>query len=353
MSSSQASKTLQRRLFGSHLLVILVALAVLAVGALLVVGLLEIVGGGRTFNRGSRNGSGPFGLLVGGVAAVIASGLVSWRVSRQLAAPLEAISDATRELAVGRYDVRVPGADTAELNAVAADVNELAEELRTSEERRLRLIGDVAHELRNPLSTIEGTMEALVDGVVEPDDQTFLRIGREAARLRRLADDLSSLSSAGELGIAERLVVDMAEVAKGAVAQLQPQAEAKGLSLAIDAGKSHNVLGDVDRLLQVLINVIGNAIQYTDAGGVSVMLSGADPVVLEISDTGRGLSTADQAQIFERFYRVNNQVSDGTGVGLAISKLLVEAHGGAVSATSPGLERGTSIRIELPAAVSS
>lgn len=343
-----APKTLRRRLFGSHLLVMFVALAVLVVGALLVVGFLETIGERRTLGRSTRDDSGPFGLFVGLFAAALASALVSWRMARRLAEPLEAISEATQELAAGRYGVDVPGADTAELDAVAADVNALAGELRNSEERRLRLIGDVAHELRNPLSTIQGTMEALVDGVIAAEDETFARIAREAGRLRRLADDLSALSSAGELGIGELALIDMAELARRAVAQLQPQAEAKGLSLTIQTDTGHHIDGDADRMTQVLVNVIGNAIQYTDAGGVSVAVDGADRVVVEVVDTGRGLAAADQARIFERFYRVDEQLSDGTGVGLAISKLLVEAHGGTITATSAGPSHGTSIRIELP-----
>ena len=348
MTVAGKPKSLRRRLFGSHLLVMAVALAVLVLGAILVVGVLGVLDDGRGFDRESRSDAGPFGLLVGVAAASVAAGLVSWGMTRRLAAPLEAISQTTRELASGNYDVRAPSSDTVELDAVAADVNQLAEELRTSEERRLRLIGDVAHELRNPLSTIEGTMEALVDRMVEADDTTFMRIGREASRLRRLADDLSSLSSAGEFGLGEQRVVDVEPLARRAVTQLAPQAEAKGLALTIEANGPHNVLGDADRLMQVLINVIGNASQYTETGGVSVLLSGDAPVVIEIVDTGRGLESSDQSFVFERFYRVDEQFADGTGVGLAISKLLVEAHHGVITATSPGLGKGTSLRIELP-----
>ncbi len=343
-----AEKTLRRRLFGSHLLVMLVALGVLVAGAVLVVGFLGAVGEGRALDKGPRSDGGPLGLLVVVVAAMIASGIVSWRMTRRLAEPLEAISLATKELAAGRYDARVPESDTVELSAVASDVNQLADELRTTEERRLRLIGDVAHELRNPLSTIEGTMEALVDGVVDADETTFLRVGREAARLRRLADDLSSLSSAGEFGVDEKRVVDVAALSRRAVAQLAPQAEAKGLSLSVDANSSADVLGDADRLTQVMVNVIGNAIQYTENGLVEVKLSVGSQVVIEVMDTGRGLEAADQTLIFERFHRVDEQFSDGTGVGLAISKLLIEAHGGNISATSPGLGQGSTVRIELP-----
>jgi len=343
------AKTLRRRLFGSHLLVMAVALGVLFVAFGIVLAIFDVVGG-RRGGLGRSDESGPIGLLVGIGAAATASAFVSWRVARRLAEPLEAIGSATRELAAGRYDVRVPNADTIELDRLATDVNQLAHELETTEQRRLRLIGDVAHELRNPLSTIEGTMEALLDGVVEAEPDTYARIGREAARLRRLADDLSSLSSAGELAVAASEDVDLGVVAGVVVAQLEPQATAKGLSLELEATAVPTIRGDRDRLTQVLTNVIGNAVQYTDEGGVGVGVSAAGAgVVLEISDTGRGLAADDLARVFERFHRVDQHFSDGTGVGLAIAKLIVEAHAGRITATSAGLGQGCTFQIELPA----
>lgn len=350
--AAREAKTLQRRLFGSHLLVMAVALGVLFAAFGIVLAIFDLVGGHRG-GLGRSDESGPIGLLVGIGAAITASAFVSWRVTRRLAEPLEAIGAATRELAAGRYDVRVPNADTFELDRLAADVNQLAHELETTEQRRLRLIGDVAHELRNPLSTIEGTMEALLDGVVEAEPDTYARIGREAARLRRLADDLSSLSSAGELAVAATEDVDLGVVAGTVVAQLEPQATAKGLSLdfVLDstAAAVPTIRGDRDRLTQVLTNVIGNAVQYTDEGGVVVRVSTVGArVVLEISDTGRGLAADDLTRVFERFHRVDQHLSDGTGVGLAIAKLIVEAHAGRVTATSAGLGQGSTFRIELP-----
>ena len=328
-----------------------VALAVLVIGMGIVVGLVEYVLDERLFGKGSPEDGGPIGLLVGLGAAAIASGIVSWRVTRRLAAPLEEIGDATRRLAEGRYDVRLPGSDTDELDALASDVNRLAAELESTEQRRLRLIGDVAHELRNPLSTIEGTMEALLDGVVEADDETFARLGREAARLRRLADDLSSLSAAGELGDLDTAPVDLAVVGRHVVDQLEPQAAAKGLTMTLDTTDSCVVSGDADRLTQALMNVVGNAVQYTDAGSITVLVGReADHAVIDVIDTGRGLSASDQAQVFERFYRVDEHFADGTGVGLAIVRLVVEAHGGRVSAASSGLGSGSTFRIALPSA---
>ena len=338
------TKSLRRRLFVSHLLVMAVALAVLAV----VVGVIGLASRGKADGPG-RRGDGPAVLFVGLAAAATASGLVSWRVSRRLARPLEEIGDATRELAVGRYDVRVPGADTTELDALAGDVNRLAHELDTTEQRRLRLIGDVAHELRNPLSTIEGTMEALLDGVVAADDDTYARIGREAARLRRLADDLSSLSAAGELDEPSREAVDLTAIVTEVVAQLEPQAAAKGLRMTLESTAPTATRGDRDRLTQVLTNVVGNAVQYTDTGGVTVRSAPGGPVAaIEVSDTGRGLAEDDLTRIFERFYRVDEHFGDGTGVGLAIAQLIVEAHGGTIAAASDGPDLGTTVRITLP-----
>lgn len=342
-------KSLRRRLFGSHLVVMVVALVVFA----LVVGVLGAIGGWRWLGFGRRGDSGgPVVFWLGIAAAAAASGLVSWRMTRRIADPLDDVGAATRELAAGRYDVRVPHADTAELDALANDVNQLAHELETTEERRLRLIGDVAHELRNPLSTIEGTMEALLDGVMPADDDTYARIGREAARLRRLADDLSSLSAAGEFVVAGEDEVDLAAIAADVVAQLEPQAAAKGLSLSLGGASNRPVRGDGDRLVQVLTNVIGNAVQYTDAGGVSVRLSAeGDDAVVDVVDTGRGLAAADQTRIFDRFHRVDEHFADGTGVGLAIAKLIVEAHGGRISAASAGLGHGTTVRIAIPTSI--
>ena len=357
-STSADSRSLRRQLFGSHLLVMAVALVVLLIGVGIVIGLFELFGAHNELGR--RSQGGPFGLAVGVAAAALASAIVSWRVSRSLAEPLDEIGDATRQLAAGRYDVRVPGSDTVELDRLAADVNHLAMELETTEHRRLRLIGDVAHELRNPLSTIEGTMEALLDGVVDPEPDTFARLGREAARLRRLADDLSSLSAAGELDIVASEDVDMFALASTVVAQLEPQAEAKGLRLTVEArdrAQTSIVVGDRDRLTQVLTNVIGNAVQYTDNGSIEVAVSSevsvsssADHVRLQVTDTGRGVAPGDLETIFERFFRVDHHFSDGTGVGLAIAKLIVEAHAGRIVASSNGLGEGSTFTIELPRA---
>ena len=189
-------------------------------------------------------------------------------------------------------------------------------------------------------------------GVVPADDETFARIGRAASRLRRLADDLSSLSAAGELGDLRREPVDLAEIASHVVDQLEPQARAKGLDLTLDTVRSV-VAGDRDRLTQVLVNIVGNAVQYSDAGTISVVVTAdAGWARVSVTDQGRGLADADQTRIFERFYRVDEQFTDGTGVGLAIAKLIVDAHNGVITAVSAGVGHGARFTVDLPLAAS-
>ncbi|MEM9606483.1 MAG: ATP-binding protein [Actinomycetota bacterium] len=346
------TKTLRRQLFRSHLLVMFAAVGVMILLGLVLGLIFELVTGwpGSPGKGGDEESFGPF-LLLGIIsAALIAASFVSLRVTRRLAAPMERLGRATRRMASGDYDVTVERTGVDELDALGDDVQTLARTLAETEERRLRLIGDIAHELRTPLSTIEGSMEALMDGVVAADDETFAGIGREAARLRRLAGDLSALSSSAEQDpLTHGARLDLAGLARRVVELLQVQAEAKDLSLRIDAVGPIWVRGDEDRLVQVLTNVIGNAIQYTDEGRVDVTTAaGVDDATVTVADTGRGLTGEEVAQVFERFYRADDQYADGTGVGLTIARQLVWAHGGSLEASSAGTGRGSTFAVTLP-----
>lgn len=351
------SRTLRRQLFRSHLQVMFVAVGVIV--AMSVVGFTIYKSfGGEVWSGGGRGsgrddeGWGPFvSLLILG-AAVGAASFVGWRVARRLSSPLESLGGAARSMAEGNYDVSVAPTGIEEIDQLGRDVQSLADALADTEARRLRLIGDIAHELRTPLSTIEGSMEALMDGVVPADDETFAGIAREAARLRRLANDLSDLSSSAEQDpLAGAGLVDVAEIARGVVDLLAVQAEAKGLSLTADAGASAIVTGSPDRLAQVLTNIVGNAIQYTETGRVDVAVTAtAEQVVVTVADTGRGLRRGDLDKVFDRFFRTDEHYADGTGVGLTIAQQIVWAHGGALTAESPGLDRGTTFTMTLPTA---
>ncbi|MDH3189326.1 MAG: HAMP domain-containing protein, partial [Acidimicrobiia bacterium] len=231
-------------------------------------------------------------LTVAGVASV---GVTAF-ATRRILKPLEEVRLTTHRLAEGAYDQRIELPGEAELAALAADVNALAEALETTEQRRVRLISEVAHELRTPLTTLEGYLEGLLDGVFEPNEEVYAAAGRELHRLERLAADLADLSRAEEASQPlEPEPFDLAELAREVVAGLQVQAEAKEIQLIAADLPSTRVLADRDRITQVITNIVGNAITYTELGGKVTLTGGTDhgDAVLDVRDTGRGL-TGDQ-----------------------------------------------------------
>jgi len=345
-------RSIRRRLFVSHLFVMLVAGLVFIAVAGLLFGVLSLAGDGwgddDSRKDGDRDSFGPLALVVPLGSAAAASAIVSWRVSKRLATPIESMRAATTQIAAGDYDVVVDGGDTTELVQLADDVNTMARQIGTTEARRLQLIGDIGHELRNPLATIEGSMEALMDGVVPADDETFAGIAREAARLRRLAGDLSALSAAGErTSGTER--VDLVELVTDVVDRLRPQANVKQLGLRLDVEGAATVIGSADQLTQVFTNVVGNAVQYAEAGSVTVTIrAGSHRVEVSVTDTGRGLAAEDLDRVFERFVRVDDDFADGTGVGLTIARSICQAHGGTLTASSAGVGQGSTFVVGLP-----
>lgn len=304
------------------------------------------------FETGVLTGFGR-ALLVGATVSTIVALIVGVVASNRLLRPIDGIRTATRRLASGAYSERVELPPEAELAALAEDVNALAAALEETEQRRLRLISEVAHELRTPLATITGYMEGLVDGVFPATDEVFIATGREAARLERLAANLSELSRVeeGAMGLRfERL--DLSESAREVAERLRPQFEVKGVSLRVVDLPPLYVLADRDRMAQVLTNVIGNALSYTPEGG-AVEISGgvtADGVAVSVADTGRGLDEDQLERVFDRFYRADRSAPGGTGIGLTIARSLVHAHRGSIEATSAGPGRGSAFTITLPSA---
>jgi len=288
-------------------------------------------------------------LLISAITAVAASVFASRRIAR----PIERMSAAARKLARGEYDERVPVPDEIELATLAQDINTLAESLASTEERRLQLINEVAHELRTPLATIEGYMEGLLDGVFEPTDEVFGATAREAARLKRLASDLSTLSRAEEQALAlEMELVDLGAIARDAAEGLRPLFVEKDITLTVDRDRPLPVLGDRDRLTQVFTNVLGNAITYTDQGGgvgVAARSDGRLATVI-VTDNGKGLDAEDLVRVFDRFHRVDPNLPGGTGVGLTVARNLVRRHGGDIVALSDGPGFGSQFVVSLPLA---
>ena len=296
-----------------------------------------------------------YSLFVAGAVAAGASAVFSVLVSRRIADPLRRLAAATRRIAGGRYDERVPVGEADELGTFSESFNSMAASLEAAEERRLELIGDVSHELRTPLSTLQGYMEGLKEGVIEPSEEMWVLLYGEAERMRRLVDDLRQLSraEAGRIEL-EKAEVPPEEVVQIAVERMLPLFEEKGVKLRGAASPNlPPVLADADRAVQVLTNLLGNALRHTPAGGRVAVETEADEdeVIFGVGDTGEGIASEHLPHLFERFYRVEKSRSregGGSGVGLAISRALVEAMGGRIWAESPGLGKGATFTFTLP-----
>jgi len=302
-------------------------------------------------------------LAVSATAALLTAVVAALLVSRRIVWPLRRVVSATRRSAAGHYAERVPGGpggDDArgdEVAALAASFNTMAGALEETERRRLALIGDLAHELRTPIATLEGYLEGLLDGVVTPSPETWARLHSEAGRLRRLVADLQDLSraEARQVPLVPRPVAPAALV-EAALDRLEGQFAAKGLDLrCVVPATLPAVQADPDRAVQVLTNLLTNALRYTPAPGrITVTAARRDnAVVFSVADTGLGLAPEHLARIFERFYRVDTSRSralGGSGIGLTIAKALVDAMGGAIQARSDGPGRGSTFSVTLPLA---
>jgi len=289
------------------------------------------------------------------IVSLLAAIVVSIFTARRIIGPIRVMMKASNKIADGDYHERIPVHGVDELGALAKSFNQMAEELEQTEHRRLELIGDVAHELRTPLSSIRSTMEGLVDEVLPPDPATFMSVQREVARLQRLVHDLEQLSKAesGQIALDPRPFM-LNEPIQIAVERLLNQYQDKGVSLNIDvSARLPLVWADTGRITQVLLNLLGNALQYTPTGGQVTVRARREPdeIITEIPDTGIGITGEHFPHIFDRFYRVDksrSRVGGGSGIGLTITKHLVEAHGGRIWAKSPGLDQGSTFFFTLP-----
>lgn len=283
--------------------------------------------------------------------------IVSIWVSRGLTAPLERLADAARRLARRDLSQRVTVAGTQEIRDVATAFNDMADALQESERLRSNLIADVAHEIRTPLTVLQGNLRAIIDGVYALDREEVFRIYDQTRLLSRLVNDLHelALSDARQL-VLHREQVDVRALVQGCVELFEPVAESAAIALTVTyEGDMPIIDGDPGRLQQVLNNLFVNAVRHTDEGGairLTVRRQG-DGVEIVMRDTGEGIPAEHVPYVFERFYRVDSQRSretGGTGLGLAIIRALVLAHGGTIAVTSSTapVDHGTTFTIRLP-----
>jgi signal transduction histidine kinase len=308
-------------------------------------------GGGWGWGPDRRGGPPflPFPLLVAGVLLVA---FLVGRAVRRLAAPIGDVMDAADRVAGGDYGARVQARGPDEVRRLARSFNQMVERLEAHEAQRRGLLADVAHELRTPLSVIRGNVEGMLDGLYPADEAHLAPVLEETAVMARLLDDLQTLSTA-EAGVLRlhRERMDPSSLVQDAVAAVRARADAAGVTLAWRATPGVPEL-DVDpvRIGEVLANLLSNAVHHTPGGGsitVAVQPSSATEVAFTVSDTGKGIDPADLPFVFDRF--VKSVDSSGAGLGLAIARSLVEAHGGSITAESePG--RGTTMRFVLPLA---
>jgi two-component system sensor histidine kinase BaeS len=292
------------------------------------------------------------------LAALVAALGVSVYMTRRIGRSVATIASAASEVAGGHYDVRVPGPGLGpEFDALASGFNQMAERLGSVERTRRRLLADLGHEMRTPLATLEAYLEALEDGVATLDDGTAELLRAQTRRLARLSEDISSVSRTEE----GQIRLDLRPTQPGAVVTAAADAvadayEAKDVHLVTEiAAGLPNLTLDPERMGQVLGNLLDNALRHTPASG-TVTISAARSrktggVALSISDTGEGIPAEHLPHLFERFYRVDtarDRAHGGSGIGLAIAKALVQAHGGQLTATSPGTGQGSIFRILLP-----
>jgi len=295
------------------------------------------------------------------LAALIAAILASFFISRQGVTPMLHMMSLSQRIAEGEYQERLalPGGQQAdqtdELGQLALRFNQMADKLEKTETIRRQLIGDVTHELRTPLTAVKGYLEGLMDGVLPADPETYEQIHSEIDRLQRLVNDLQELSrveaGAFQLNLApvppERLIERIQST-------LGRQFEDKNIQLVTDVEPGlPNLFVDKDRIIQVLTNLVGNALQYTPNGGkvsISVRREKSE-ILFAVKDTGIGISTEQLTFIFNRFYRTDksrNRASGGSGIGLTIAKALVQAHQGKIWAESNGEGKGSTFSFLIP-----
>jgi signal transduction histidine kinase len=291
-----------------------------------------------------------WGILVAAAAGGLLAALAAFLLSRRISRPVDRIAAAARSLTAGTHPEPVPVEGAAEIATLATAFNALVEQLRKAQEAERHFLLSVSHELKTPLTAIRGYAEAVEDGAVDPREAAAT-VTAEARRLERLVRDLLDLARMNRTDFSVHpSEIDLTEVVEDVVRRYRQQAEEFGVTLQAVADGSAPAIADADRVLQVVSNLVENALRLTPAGGEVRVV--AAPGLLRVEDTGPGLAEDDREHAFERFYlheRYGRERSVGTGLGLAIVKELTLAMGGRVEVESrPGELTVFTVRLQVP-----
>lgn len=293
-------------------------------------------------------------LIATGILTIFLSIILSLVLSQYISNPLRSLTSAVRSMTKGNLyqEVKIKGSN--EFDELANSFNNLSKKLRMVEEQRRNMINDIAHELRTPLTTLQGNIEGMIDGVVAKSPKTLEAIHEETTLLSRLVKDLQELSllEAGQLSL-NKENTDIRELVNHMVKSYFVHTNKAGIDLSAKFAPNLPLVKiDKDRIRQVINNLVSNAIRHTSANGKIVLeiKEGSGFLIMSVNDTGKGIKKEDLQFIFERFYRVDkcrDRKSGGAGLGLTITKRLIEAHGGAIQADSVP-EKGTTFTFTLP-----
>jgi signal transduction histidine kinase len=291
------------------------------------------------------------------VGAGAAGGLSYW-VARRITQPLMQMEQITQKFASGDLQERMSNSEIPELERLSTSFNRMADSIEGNEQRRLELIGDLTHELRTPLTVVRGYLEEMAEGQIEPSPEVYQKLVLETRRLERLVNDLQELSKAeaGYLKI-DLQPLNLRPILESIIERLGEQLLEDGPILQFECPDNlPSVIADRDRTEQILVNLLGNAICYTTKGVITLRVwANLHQLWVEVRDTGIGISPEDLPHVFERFWRADrsrSRHSGGTGIGLAITRRLVELQGGKIEVESQ-VDRGSTFRFSLPLARSS
>lgn len=291
--------------------------------------------------------------LIAALFSVFIGTLLKNRISRTFLKPIYAIQSNTKFIEEGSYSkVTDVGTNTIELNELSLTINNMAIKLEQQESIRKRMTADISHELRTPLATLNSHIEAFLDGVWEPTPERLVIIQNEITRLTKLIKDLGDLSSLENEGVSfEKKEINLSTLFSNIIESFEPLFHSEEITLEKSIKDNILFLGDADRLNQIFINIISNALKYTNKGGLVCVVMDEDKehIHIKVKDNGIGISKEDLPYVFERFYRGDKSRSretGGKGIGLTITKALIEAHHGNIKISSE-LDEGTTVDIQF------